>query len=182
LLEGCAYCMTPRKSPHWSAMAGEFFVASECFRLEWECAVTYGNAKGIDMMLVDSPSGKMATIDVKSIRGGHPWFINKSRVKVEKNHFYVLVNYRNRFSDNINTRPECYIIPSSDIIGMIVPSGRGSQECVDYRTVRGSKYYEAWNLIFPSGTSPTVPLPSPTARKCGNCGRTGHNRRTCPLP
>ena len=172
--------MARRKSTHHSAMAGEFFVAAECFRHEWECALTYGHAKGIDLMVTDSSSPKMATIDVKAIRGGYPWTINKSRIRVEKNHFYVLLNYRGRFSDNIYTRPECYIIPSLDIMGLIRPSGMKNMECVDYRTVRYRKYYEAWNLIFPSGTSPTVPRP--TARKCGNCGGTGHNRRTCPAP
>ena len=170
--------MALRKSTHWCGMAGEFFVAAECFRHEWECALTYGNAKGIDLMVADSSSPKMATIDVKSIRGGYPWFINKSQAKVEENHFYVLLNYKGRFSSK--SRPECYIIPSLDIIGMIRPSGRGKMGCVDYRTVRYSKYYEAWNLIFPSGTSPT--LPRTTARRCGNCGGTGHNRRTCPVP
>ena len=168
-------------SGHWSGMAGEMFVASECFRRKWHCAITMGNTKKIDLLVHDENRNITKTIDVKSIKGGSVWDITKKSVKVSAKHFYVLVDFGGVFEDNIGNRPNCYIIPSKDIKSLIWKGiGRGG-EGLDRREVRGSKYVENWNLIFPGGQKPTMNSATSVARAvtCSRCGRKGHNRLGC---
>ena len=60
-------------------MAGEMFVASECFRREWECTITLGHAKKVDLIVLDTKTNKSYTIDVKATRSGS-WAITKKQV------------------------------------------------------------------------------------------------------
>ena len=167
-------------SGHWSGMAGEMFVASECFRRKWECTITMGRAKNIDLVVINPETNKIRTIDVKSIKGGGTWELKKKSVIVKTNHFYVLVDFRSLFDKNIGNRPNCFIIPSTVVKSLITKGGRGG-ECIDQRQVRGSKYVENWNLIFPGGQKPIKNKETSTARPvtCSKCGKMGHNKLGC---
>lgn len=173
------------RSSHWAGMAGELFVASECFRREWECSITLGQAKKVDLVVLNPKTNKGYTIDVKATRSGS-WAITKKRVgaKPKSNHFYVLVHYRGKFLDHMDNRPDCYIVPAKEIKKLITKGGRYGKQHLELSAVRGTKYQENWNLIIPGGKRP-VPSAThskPKPPKCSRCGKIGHNKSNCKTP
>ena len=179
--------MSTRKisTTHWTGMAGEMFVASECFRREWECTITLGHAKKVDLIVLDTKTNKSYTIDVKATRSGS-WAITKKQVgpKPHRNHFYVLVQYRGKFLDHMDNRPDCYIVPAKEIKKLITKGGRFNEQHLQWNAVRGTKYAENWNLIVGKGKKPvrSATHSKPKKSTCSKCGKTGHNKRMCDVP
>ncbi len=173
-----------QRSSHWAGMAGELFVASECFRREWECSITLGQAKKVDLHVFNPKTNKGYTIDVKATRSGS-WAVTKKNVgpKPRSNHFYVLVQYRGKFLDHMDNRPDCYVVPATEIKKLITKGGRSGQH-LQLNAVRGTKYAENWNLIVPGGKRPVLSAThsKPKPSKCGRCGKIGHNKSSCKTP
>lgn len=100
-----------RKSSYDTGSASEFLVLSILFRLGVNAFISLGNKKAIDI-IVKAKNGFSITVDVKSVRDYSSVPINN--VKVETNHFIVVVIYKKKFSDP-TISPDFYIIPSADI-------------------------------------------------------------------
>jgi len=126
-------------------LASEFYIASQLFRLGYVATVTLGHTKEIDLIVVH-PDGRTITIDVKGLRDTTNWpLIPKLK---SKNHFYILVCYKNKFND-LSFQPEVFVVPSLEIDNIIVPwAGKPDVTCVGYRDVKNSKYKDAWELLF----------------------------------
>jgi predicted AAA+ superfamily ATPase len=101
----------PRKSSYDSGAASEFLVLSTLFRLGVNAFITLGNKKSIDIV-IKGKNGTAITVDVKGIRDYSSIPINN--VKMEKNHFIVVVIYKKKFTDP-TILPDFYIIPSVKI-------------------------------------------------------------------
>ena len=172
-------------STHFTGMAGEMFVASECFRREWECSITLGNAKKVDLHVFDTKTNKGYTIDVKATRSGS-WQITKRDVgpKPKINHFYVLLQYRGKFLDHMDNRPNCYIVPAKEIKKLITKGGKNGTQHLEWNMVRGKRYEENWNLIIKGGKRPVKSAihGTPKPITCSKCGKIGHNKSHCPTP
>ena len=126
-------------------LSAEFFIASQLFRKGYVVAVTYGNTKEIDLV-VHNAKGKMITIDVKGLKNSTNWPVKKR--KEHRNHYYILVNYKNKLAD-LDSFPEVYIIPGIEIKKYLSPwSGRPEVTAVAYSKVKESKYKDAWDLLF----------------------------------
>lgn len=72
--------MAKRRDGQKSGLAGEFFVAAELLKREWQVAVTIGNAKAVDLFAqqdVDSPA---IAIQVRTIREPRAFIIQSSDV------------------------------------------------------------------------------------------------------
>ncbi|MBM3707941.1 MAG: hypothetical protein FJW69_06340 [Actinobacteria bacterium] len=122
-------------------LASEFLVASHLFRLGYSVTVTFGHTKEVDL-IVNIPGKGLITIDVKGLAGKTNWPILPKLIK--DNHFYILVTYLNKFVD-INTMPEFYIIPSSEIEQLITYWKNRSG--ITYKMLKGGKYKDAWHLL-----------------------------------
>jgi hypothetical protein len=98
--------MMKRKPTHESGMAGEY-------RLGYEPALTLGNAKAIDILAEHKETGDTIRISVKAIRGGGKWGVGSEDLSRKENLFFVFLHYQD--FTNVNTRPEVFVIPSSDV-------------------------------------------------------------------
>ncbi len=103
--------ISERKSSYDTGAASEFLVLSTLYRLGVNAFISLGNKKSIDIV-IKANNGFSLSVDVKSVRDYSSIPINN--VKVEKNHFVVVVIYKKKFSDP-TILPDFYIIPSIDI-------------------------------------------------------------------
>lgn len=91
-----------------TAVAAEYFVLSQIYRLGLEAYISQGNKKAIDIRVIQD-NGNPISVDVKAVRGYSSLVVNN--VKTHANHFIAFVIYNNKF-ENLLTQPEVYIVPS----------------------------------------------------------------------
>jgi len=101
-----------RRSGHATGMAGEFYVMERLFRLGHEPALTLGNAKSIDILVL-MKDGTQKKISVKAVCGGGKWGVDRRDVSNEKDMIYVFLNYKN-FEDE-TTNPDVWIMPATEV-------------------------------------------------------------------
>jgi hypothetical protein len=94
-----------------TAVAAEYFILSQIYRLGLEAYISQGNKKTIDIRVIQE-NGNPISVDVKAVRGYSSLVVNN--VKTIENHFIVFVIYNNKFED-VLTQPEVYIVPSIDV-------------------------------------------------------------------
>lgn len=100
-----------RKSGYDTGAASEFLVLSSLYRLGVNAFISLGNKKSIDI-IIKAKNGLSLSVDVKSVQGYSSIVINN--VKSAKNHFVVVVIYKNKFTIP-SVLPDFYIIPSERI-------------------------------------------------------------------
>ena len=126
-------------------LASEFYVASQLYRLGYTVTITLGHTKEIDLVVVH-PNGKTITVDVKGLKNTTNWPLTP-KLK-SKDHFYILINYKNKFGD-LFFLPEVFVIPSLEIDNLLSSwAGKPNVKCVGYRDIKNSKYKDAWELLF----------------------------------
>lgn len=114
--------MEERACSYQTGMASEFLVMSMLFRLGLNPQLTLGNNKRVDIFVPKEEEGEFITIDVKSVRAFNS--IPVGNVKARKNHFVVVVIYKNKFED-VSFFPDFYVIPSGEVVAKakIFPTG-----------------------------------------------------------
>ena len=126
-------------------LASEFYVASLLNRLEHTVTLTLGNTKEIDL-LVSNSEGKKVSIDVKGLKNTTNWVVNPKLKR--KDHFYVLVCYKNKFHQ-VDLSPEVFVIPSLEIDKLLTEwVGQPGVTGIKYSNVKNSKYKDAWHFLF----------------------------------
>ena len=126
-------------------LASEFYIASQLYRLGYVAAITLGHTKEIDL-LVAHPNGKIITIDVKDLKDATNWSL-QPKLK-NKDHFYILVNYKNKLGD-LSFHPEVFVIPSLEVDNLLSSwTGKPKVTCIEYKDVKNSRYKDAWELLF----------------------------------
>lgn len=70
-----------------TALAGEFFVAAELLKRGLQTSITFGNAKSIDLLAVNTKTRRTFTVQVKSLRKRN--FFPISHDRVQREHVYV---------------------------------------------------------------------------------------------
>lgn len=80
---------TERADGQVSGLAGEFFVAAELLKRGLQTSVTFGNAKGIDLLAHHPETGRNFTVQVKTTRKKTSFPI--SHAKIKHGHIYVFV-------------------------------------------------------------------------------------------
>ena len=132
------------KTRQSSNLAAEYYVASLLFRLGYVATVTFGNTKEIDLMVFDPETKKQITIDVKGLKNTTDWIMPK-KPSERPNHFYVLVTFKNKFSD-IEETPEVYTLPSKQVkklwVGWI---GREEVKAIKYSDLREHPEFKGKN-------------------------------------
>ena len=90
-------------------MAGEFLVAGKLFKLGLQVSVTFGNAKGIDLM-ARKENGKNYSIQVKTQKNKKEDFFLKEQ-RIENDIIFIFVAL-NKFDED----EEYYIVKGSEIL------------------------------------------------------------------
>lgn len=76
-----------------TGISGEFFVAAELAKRNFQVALTLGNAKGIDLFATNQLTEKTFEIEVKTLRKKPNCFtLNTKRLKKEKIFIFVYLN------------------------------------------------------------------------------------------
>lgn len=131
-----------KNSKFQTGMASEFLVMSVLFRLGFNPQLTLGNNKRVDIIVPSENYDKWITIDVKSVRGFDS--IPVGNIKVEDNHFIVIVIYKNKLSD-ITTLPEFYIVPSFIVAQKAVNYKTGPTDL--FKKDIKDDYFNNWNIL-----------------------------------
>ncbi len=133
-----------------SNLASEFYVASLLFRLGYEASLTLGNTKEIDLMVYDPETKKQITIDVKGLKNKTNFPV-PNKPSESENHFFVLVAYKNRFSD-VDSTPDVYVIPSKKVKELWTGwSGKPDKKAIRYSVLRNHPEFKGTNgmrLLF----------------------------------
>lgn len=75
-----------------TGLAGEFFVAAELLKRGLQTSVTFGNAKGIDLLAFNPATGRSFTVQVKAIRRKNYFPIAHGRISAAHTYVFVVLN------------------------------------------------------------------------------------------
>lgn len=75
-----------------SALAGEFFVAAELLKREFQTSITFGNAKAIDLLAHNSTINHIFKVQVKTLRTMNYFLMSPKAVKPDLIYVFVLLN------------------------------------------------------------------------------------------
>jgi hypothetical protein len=88
--------------------AGEFLTAGKLFKRGFQVAVTYGNAKSIDLFVSSPRTGRTFVVQVKTQHKKNCFPVRPSAI--EQNHIYVFVRL-----NGISESEEFFIVPGHEI-------------------------------------------------------------------
>lgn len=115
-----------------TGIACEYYVAGELSRLGYNVALTFGNAKSIDLLI--EKDNKIIAIQVKGIQKTQSICWNLDKRKITKNVFYVLVNLH---VDKPKDKPEFFILTSSEARELFrnTPKQGENRTYLDYKSL-----------------------------------------------
>lgn len=90
--DSMAVTKKPRRDGQISGLAGEFFVAAELLKRGLQTSVTFGNAKGIDLLAHHPETGANFVIQVKTLRESNWYPLSLERVNAGHVYVFVLLN------------------------------------------------------------------------------------------
>jgi hypothetical protein len=93
-----------------TGISGEFFVAAELAKRNFQVSITLGNAKGVDLFATNQLTGKVFEVEVKTLRKKPNCFtLNTKRLKTEKVFVFVYLNENNK-------QPSYHILKGAEIL------------------------------------------------------------------
>jgi hypothetical protein len=109
----------PKGDKGMTGLAGEFFVAAELLRRHVQVAVTFGNAKAIDLFASNPNTGRTFKVQVKSLRSRSKYFLLGShRPTSDQIYVFALLNEPGQ-------AVEYLIVPGGDLVAKLAIFGRG---------------------------------------------------------
>ncbi len=87
--------MTSKIDKQKSGLAGEFFVAAELLKRNYQVSVTFGNAKAIDLFVYNEKTDKSFTVQVKSLTYKNCFPIKPETIKDDYIYIFVFLNKAN---------------------------------------------------------------------------------------
>ncbi|WP_105201088.1 hypothetical protein [Pseudoalteromonas sp. T1lg10] len=75
-----------------TGLAGEFFVAGELLKRNFQTSITFGNAKSIDIFAHSEESGQTYAVQVKSLRTKNYFPIRRSAIGENIVYVFVILN------------------------------------------------------------------------------------------
>ncbi|WP_027379871.1 hypothetical protein [Chryseobacterium daeguense] len=93
-----------------TGISGEFFVAAELAKRNYQVALSLGNAKGVDLFATNQLTNNTFEIEVKTLRKKPNCFtLNTKRIKVNSIYIFVYLN-----EENIS--PDFYIVKGEELL------------------------------------------------------------------
>ena len=127
-------------------LAAEFYVLSMLYRLGADAALTLGNKKAVDIIVVNE-NGTITTIDVKGLAGPYDWPADNIHSLQDPQHFYVLVSFEGKITDPLSP-PSTWIIPSIELAQFFHKyKTRTDVSRTDVKD-KGKRFLNAWYLII----------------------------------
>jgi hypothetical protein len=127
-------------------LAAEFYVLSMLHRLGADAALTLGNKKAVDIIVVNE-NRTVTTIDVKGLEKSYDWPADNIHLLQDTQHFYVLVSFEGRITDPLSP-PSVWIIPAKELAQFIrIYETRTVISRANVRA-KGQCFFHAWSLII----------------------------------
>ena len=127
-------------------LASEFYVLSMLHRLGADAALTLGNKKAVDIIVVNK-NRTITTIDVKGLEKRYDWPADNIRLLKDPQHFYVLVSFEGKITDPLSL-PSAWIIPANELAQFIRKyKTRTVISRADVKA-KGQNFLHAWSLII----------------------------------
>ena len=98
-------------------LASEFYVLSMLHRLGVDAALTLGNKKAVDIIVVNE-NRTVTTIEVKGLAGRYDWPADNIRELQNTQHFYALVSFDGKITDPLSP-PFVWLIPATELAPFI---------------------------------------------------------------
>jgi hypothetical protein len=98
----------PRVDSQLTGMAGEFLTVGKLFKRGYQASVTFGNAKGIDVLVYNPTTDKSFIVQVKSLRHKNCFPVRQENIKPDHIYVFILLN-------DFDSPEEFYILPGSEI-------------------------------------------------------------------
>jgi predicted AAA+ superfamily ATPase len=84
--------MRKRADSQKSGLAGEFFVAAELLKRDYQVSVTFGNAKSVDLFVLNERTSRTMIVQVKALRNKNYFAIEPHHIKHDLIYVFVLLN------------------------------------------------------------------------------------------
>lgn len=147
-----------KKDRQMTGLAGELFVAAELLKRGFQTSITFGNAKAIDLLVVNPSTNRVFTVQVKSVSGTDPWLI--AHEKVIAHHVYVFVSL-----GKVGHSVEYHVVPGSqlasdpDLFGLLdYPKCPG----IGRTRLKSLGFADAWQIFDePIASSATAEMDTP---------------------
>jgi hypothetical protein len=94
-------------------LASEFYVLSMLHRLGADAALTLGNKKAVDIIIIND-NKTITTVEVKGLAGRYDWPADNIFNFVDVEHFYALVSFEGKITDPL-LPPSVWIIPANEL-------------------------------------------------------------------
>ena len=127
-------------------LAAEFYVLSMLHRLGADAALTLGNKKAVDIIVVNE-NGTTSTIDVKGLEKRYDWPADNIRLLEKPRHFFALVSFEGKITNPLSS-PSVWIIPSIELAQFLRKYKTRTVVSRADITGKGQKYLQAWSLIL----------------------------------
>lgn len=95
-------------------LAAEFYVLSCLHRLGLTANLTFGNKKGVDIVVVRD-AGEAVTVEVKGGAKKYDWPASNLETEHPDHHFVVLVSFEGRIDDLEMPSPRVWVIPFPEV-------------------------------------------------------------------
>lgn len=132
-----------------TGMAGVFLTVGRLFKRGYQASVTFGNAKGLDVMVYNPRTERLFSVEVKTLRERNCFQIKRENLK--KNHIYVFIVLH---EDDSPEKEEYFIVPGSDIRNDINkffgssyrdPNKRSTRPAINYGSL--AEYEDKWQVF-----------------------------------
>ncbi len=93
-------------------LAGEFYVLHRLFLEGYEPTLTLGNAKGVDILVLNTENNKTFKVEVKTTKSKSKWMLTEKHEQEDKNLIYCFV-----FIDleDKKKKPQTFFVSSKDV-------------------------------------------------------------------
>ena len=126
-----------------TGMAGEFLTVGKLFKKRLQVAVTFGNAKAIDIFAFNHKTKKNYNVQVKTSRNKENFFLQEN--KIEPDHIFVFI-----ILNGFENSEDYFIIKGSEILqnlnkffGSTYKSEKPKMSAVRWRSLKD--YKDNWN-------------------------------------
>ena len=95
-----------------TGMAGEFLTVGKLFKRGYQASITFGNAKGIDVLVYNPLTDKSFNVQVKTLRRKNCFPIKKENIKPDHIYVFILLH-------EFDQPEDFFIVPGREIISDI---------------------------------------------------------------
>jgi hypothetical protein len=140
--------MARRKTdPQITGMAGEFLAAGKLFKRKYQVSVTLGNAKAIDLFVLNPETDRTFKVQVKTQRGKNNFPIRKEHIRSDYVYIFVRLN-------SFEAEEEFFIVSGRELLNdiggfygssYVDPAKPSSMPAINYGPL--TPYKDKWSIF-----------------------------------